>query len=400
MHGRDLVGFAFGGLRGHRLRSALTILGVGIGVAAVIMLTSLGEGARRYVVGEFASLGTNLLITIPGKTETEGQAPLISRAPNDLTLDDAEALLREIPAIEKMTPVVVGGADIEYAGRSRDITVVGSTHSMLSIRQLSVRTGRFLPEGVTDAPVCVLGAKVARELFDFENPLGERVRIGGMRARVIGVLESRGTSVGIDIDEVVQVPVENALRLFDRSSLFRILLQVRTPDQMESAKRAATDLMIERHGTDDVTFITQDAVLSTFDRILSSLTMALAAIAAISLAVAGIGIMNVMLVAVSERQQEIGLLKSLGVTNAQVQRLFLVEAAVLSVVGGLSGMLVGYAGIWALRSYVPAFPAQPPVWAVVLALGVSVGVGIVFGALPARKAMRLDPVQALMRQRR
>jgi len=399
VRGLDLTRFAAGGLRGHRLRSVLTVLGVGIGVAAVVILTSLGEGARRFVVGEFASLGSNLVIVVPGKTETVGAAPLVSTAPNDLTLADAQAVERQVSAVTRVAPLSLGTARIELGERSRQTTVIGTTHAMLEVRKLSMAIGRYVPSDTTDGPICVLGAKVSRELFGARNPLGAVVRIGGARHRVIGVIAPRGTSIGMDLDETVAIPVEGAMRLFDRSSLFRILCEVRRADQIESAQKRITAVLTERHGEEDVTVITQDAVLDTFDNIFKALTVALGAIAAISLAVAGIGIMNVMLVAVSERTREIGLLKALGVTQRQVLSVFLVEATVISVTGGLLGLAAGLGGARLLRTLVPGFPVQPPAWAVILAVAVSTLVGLGFGLLPAQRAMKLDPVEALMRQR-
>lgn len=395
----DLVRFAGGGLAGHRLRTILTVLGVTIGVAAVVLLTSLGEGARGYVTGEFASLGSNLLIIVPGKTETKGAAPLVSTGSRDLTLDDAQALERRVGDLRRVAPVSVGTARAEFGERARDITVIGTTRPLLEVRQLTLRSGRYIPEGTTDAPICILGATVASELFGARNPLGELVRVGGVRMRVVGLMAPRGTSIGMDLDEVVHVPVETAMRMFDQSSLFRILAEVRTPDQMDSAAELCLRVLAERHGTEDVTAITQDAVLSTFNRVLGALTIALGAIAAISLTVAGIGIMNVMLVAVSERTREIGLLKALGVTQRQVLAVFLVEAAVISILGGLCGLLIALGGVEVLRTRFPAVPIHPPTWAILAAVLVSVGVGLVFGMMPARRAMRLDPIDALTRHR-
>ncbi|HKK71096.1 MAG TPA: ABC transporter permease [Candidatus Krumholzibacteria bacterium] len=396
---RDLAGYAGGGLRGHRLRTLLTLLGVTIGVAAVVILTSLGEGARRYVVGEFASLGSNLVILVPGKTETEGLGPLVSTAEHDLTLDDAAAVQRRVRGVRSVAPVVVGTARAEFRERGRDITVLGTSRPMLDVRQLEVRVGRYLPSETTRGPICVLGATVARELFVNRNPLGESIRVGGMRLRVVGLMAPRGQSLGMDLDEVVHVPVETAMHLFDQSSLFRVVVEARSAGGVERVQEDALALLAERHGTEDVTAITQDAVLSTFDRILGALTIALGAIAAISLTVAGIGIMNVMLVAVSERTREIGLLKALGATRRQVLTVFLLEAAVISGSGGLLGLGVGLAAATVLRLGVEGYPVQPPVWAVVAALIVSATVGVVFGLVPARRAMRLDPVDALTRHR-
>ncbi len=396
----DLFRYAAGAIRGHRLRTLLSLLGVAIGVGSVILLTSLGEGARRYIIGEFASLGSNLLILVPGKTETVGFAPLVNTAPHDLTRADADALLQRVPGVRKVAPLVVGTAAVRTGERSREVTVVGTTRSMLEIRHLKMSIGRFLPADVSDAGLCVLGARVQRELFPGQNPLGQLVRIGEWRFRVIGVIAPRGTSIGMDLDEVVEIPVDTGLRLFNRTSLFRVLAEVGSPEQIERAREMAIEVLRQRHaGQADVTILTQDSVLSTFNSILNALTAALAGIAAISLGVAGLGIMNVMLVSVAERTREIGLLKALGVTHAQVIAVFLVEAAVLATLGGCVGLLAGLSGARVLQHVYPEFPFQPPSWAIPAAVGVSCSVGLLFGVLPARNAARLDPVAALMRRK-
>lgn len=395
----DLLRYTLGALRGHRLRTWLSLSGVAIGVASVIMLTSLGEGARLYVTGEFSSLGSNLLIFIPGKTETVGATPFVSTAPHDLTVADAEALVRQVPEIRRAAPVAFGSARAQAGDLSRDVSVFGTTNELLEIRGLAMGTGRFLPAGETDAPVCVLGAKVQHELFGNRNPLGKMVRLGDTRFRVIGVTAPKGTSVGMNLDEVVNIPVDSALRLFNRTGLFRVIAEVGSHADIDAARKRAIDLLAERHGEEDVTVLTQDAVLSTFRKILGILTAALAGIAAVSLSVAGVGIMNVMLVSVSERTREIGLLKALGGTNGQILRVFLVEAALISTGGGLLGLAVGVGAGQIAQQIFPDFPVQPPLWAVAAALGVSVGVGLLFGGIPARNAARLDPVEALMRQR-
>ena len=392
--------FAGGGLRGHRLRTFLSLLGVSIGVASVILLTSLGEGARLFITGEFTSLGSNLLIFVPGKTETAGLAPLVSTAPHDLTLEDARALSLRVPALRRVGPLVVGTAPVRSGERSREVTVVGTTHEMLEIRHLKMSIGRFLPAEQPDAAVCVLGARVQRELFPDENPLGKLVRIGEWRFRVIGVIAPRGMSIGMDLDEVVEIPVHTGLRLFNRSSLFRILAEVSSHDEIDRARSRVIEVLKERHaGEEDVTVLTQDAVLSTFDQILRALTAALVGIAAISLGVAGLGIMNVMLVSVSERTAEIGLLKAVGVTQAQVVAVFLVESAILATAGGVLGFLAGVGAGPLIQQFYPEFPIQPPAWGIPAALGVSCSVGLIFGILPARNASRLDPVMALMRRK-
>ncbi len=400
MRAADLLVFAAGGLRGHRLRTFLSLLGVAIGVASVILLTSLGEGARLYVTGEFASLGANLLIIIPGKTETKGLAPLVSTAPHDLTRQDAEALVQRVRSIRRVAPLTAGTATVSAGERSREVAVIGATRDILEIRHLKMASGRFLPADAPDAAVCVLGAKVQRELFHSQNPLGQLVRIGEWRFRVIGVIGPRGTSIGMDMDQVVEIPVETALRLFNRSSLYRILAEVGSHEDIPKAEQAALRVLRERHaGQEDITILTQDSVLATFNQILRALTAALAGIAAISLGVAGLGIMNVMLVSVSERTREVGLLKAVGVTDRQVVAVFLVEAAILSSAGGGFGLLAGLGAGRFLQHLYPDFPIQPPQWAIPAALVVSCSVGLMFGILPARNAARLNPVLALMRRK-
>ncbi|MFB3909489.1 MAG: ABC transporter permease [Candidatus Eisenbacteria bacterium] len=400
MRARDLARYALRALRGHRLRSFLSLLGVAIGVGSVVLLTSLGEGARLYVTGEFASLGSNLLILLPGKTETQGGAPVVNTAPHDLTLEDVGALERQMPEIVRAAPLVVGSAAASVGDRSRDIMVLGTTDDMREVRKLSVRIGRYFPPGTRDAPFAVLGAKVQQELFGHRNPLGEKVRIGDTNFRVIGVLAPRGTSIGMDVDETVHIPIETGMRLLNARSLFRVLIELRSAPAIEPARERAIEILKQRHdGEEDFTTLTQDAVLSTFQKILGMLTAALAGIAAISLSVAGIGIMNVMLVSVSERTREIGLLKAVGVGSRQIVAVFLLEASILSTAGGILGLAIGILGGRIFQGFFPDFPARPPVWAVVAALAVSTSVGLAFGILPARRAARLDPIQALMRRR-
>lgn len=396
----DVVRFAARALLGHRLRSALSLLGVAIGVAAVVVLTALGEGARRYVTGQFAGLGTNLLIVLPGRTETTGAVPGVGGVPNDLTLDDARALVRSVPGVEKVAPVSMGTETVSHRERQRQVAVLGSTAELLEVRRLKLARGEFLPPGEFDRgdAVVVLASKAARELFPGEDPLGAVVRVGDFRLRVIGILAPRGVQLGVDMDDAVILPVASAMRLLNRRSLFRILVQVRAHAAVDPARQAVVDLLKERHGEEDVTCFTQEAMLATFSKVLTALTLAVAAIAAISLSVAGLGIMNVMLVTVSERTQEIGLLKAIGAGRRQVLLVFLTEALLLAAAGALLGVLVGDVAALTLSRLYPDLDARPPAWAVAAALGVAVVVGGVFGVLPARRATSLDPVAALARR--
>jgi putative ABC transport system permease protein len=365
----DLLGFALRALRGHRLRTGLSLLGVAIGVAAVVTLTALGEGARRYVLGQFASVGTNMVIVLPGKTETAGAMPGIGGVPHDLTLDDALAVARGVREVDKLAPMVVGTETVAYEERRRQVALFGSTHEALEVRRLGIAQGRFLPPLAWDrgAPVAVLGSNTALELFPAADPVGQVVRVGDWRMRVIGVLEPRGQQLGVDMDDVVIVPVATAMKMLNRSGLFRLVIQVRSYADLQRTKQAVIRLLRERHGEEDVTVITQDAVVSAFSSILGALTMALGGIAAVSLAVAGVGIMNVMLVSVSERTREVGLLKALGAGRGQILAAFLAEAILISSAGGLLGLALGWAAVLVLVAVYPALPASPPLWAVLAA---------------------------------
>lgn len=397
----DRLRFAYRALHGYRLRTALMLLAMAIGVAAVILLTSLGEGARRYVTGEFASLGTHLLIVFPGRNETTGGAPpMLSETPRDLTLDDAMALKRS-RHVGRIAPVNVGSAAIAFGGRDREAVIMGTTAEMEPIRHLEVAQGHFLPEMDADraAPVCVIGETIRQELFGAQRALGEWVRIGDRRFRVIGILASTGVSLGVDTDDMVLIPVASAQQLFNTSTLFRILVEARYREVIELAKDDVVRILRERHdGEEDVTVITQDSVLATFDRIFTALTLTVAGIAGISLVVAGVLIMNIMLVSVTQRTTEIGLLKALGASSTQVMSLFLTEAVLLSLFGALLGLAVGQGGSWAIGHLYPVLPLGAPAWALAAALGVALLTGVVFGVLPARRAARLDPVQALARR--
>ncbi len=398
MRAIDLIRFSMASLAGARGRTLLMLLAMSIGVASVVVLTALGEGARRYVVGEFAQLGTHLLIVMPGRNETTGGAPpLFGSTPRDLTLDDALSLLRE-RSIDRIAPVTVGNAPVSYGSREREVTIVGTTYDYFVIRHLEVSSGRPLPDidPQRSSNVVVLGPGLKRELFGSQPFLGQWVRLNDRRFRVIGVLGEGGQSLGQDMDDMAMIPVASAQSLFNAPSLFRIMIQARSEGDIERAKTATRDIIRERHdGEDDVTIIAQDALLSTFDGILRALTYTVGGIAGISLAVAGILIMNVMLVAVSQRVSEIGLLKALGSPERQVLRLFLVESVLLAGAGAMLGLLISIVAIVALQRVFPSFPLAAPLWAPIAAVAVAVSTGLIFGVLPARRAARLDPVKAL-----
>ena len=325
---------------------------------------------------------------------------MLGQTPRDLTLADAQALLRA-DAVKRVAPIMVGSAPVAFGGHQREVNILGSTADLLVVRQLSMAQGRFLPAGdiFRAEAVCVLGHKVKNEIFGRQKALGQFVRIGERRFRVIGVMTPKGESLGVHLGDAAIIPVASAKALFNRASLFRILVQARDRDRIARARQAVVEIIRQRHeGEDDVTVITQDAVLATFDRIFLALTLAVAGIAAISLAVAGILVMNVMLIAVAQRTAEVGLLKALGASSGQIQRLFVAEAVLLSLAGGVAGLIVAAGGVWSAGRLFPAFPLVVPVWSPIAAAGVSLICGVVFGWLPARRAAGLDPVAALARR--
>ena len=402
MNLNDTLQFAITSLNSARSRSLLMIAAMSIGVAAVVILTALGEGARLYVINQFSSLGTNLVIVFPGRTETAGVSPgmLIGQTPRDLVMEDAMAILRST-AVRRIAPLALGAAQASNGARNREVVVLGSTSALLAIRHMNMAQGQFLPEMDPGSAisVVVLGTKIKQELFGVENAVGSWLRLGDRRFRVIGILAEQGESMGLNSDELVIIPVASAHMLFNTQKLLRILVEAKSREVIERARTETEDILTARHGGErDVTVVTQDAVLATFDRILRALTLAVGGIAAISLSVAGVLIMNVMLIAVSQRRQEIGLLKALGAPPAEIRRLFFTEAVMLSLVGSVIGLLLGELGSFVIGQIYPTLPVSAPWWAMVAAFGTALTTGALFSVWPARRAAELDPVMALARR--
>jgi putative ABC transport system permease protein len=395
-----MVALALETLRLHRLRTTLTVTAVAVGATAVLLLTALGDAAKRYVVDQFAAIGTNLVMVRPGRTETSGMIGAVGTATRDLTLDDAEAIRRRSPSARAVAPVSLGTASFEYGGRDREVYVVGAVPLFFPMRGLKLAAGRPLPEGDPRRGdhVVVIGSRLAREVFQGENPLGRSVRIARAHFRVIGLLEPKGQVLGVDYDDMCVVPVGIGMRLFNQSNLFYVMVQASDTRSVEAAAREARAVILDRHRDEDFTVVTQDAMLASFRAILDALTLALAGIAAISLAVAGIGIMNVMLVSVSERVAEIGLLKALGARRRQIAWLFLLEALALSAAGALTGLAAGMALSWVAARMFPVLQLVPsPGW-MGLITALALVVGGAFGLMPARRAAALEPVEALRRK--
>lgn len=398
MKNADVFLFALRALIGAPMRTALICIAMAIGVASVILLTSMGEGARGYIQQQFSALGTHLLILLPGRSETTGGAPpLMGTTPRDLTLDDAKAIAHS-PYVVAMAPLVVGSAPVSWQEKEREVTILGSSYGLLQVRHLHVAQGSFLPQIELEQalPVCVLGDKLQQELFGTVRSLGKTVRIADYRCKIIGVLEKGGVSLGVDLGEVLIMPVASAQMIFNTESLFRIMLELPSKESLDKARSHIQSIIRKRHeGDDDITIISQDALLATFNDILRVVTLTLFSIASISLLVAGVMIMNVMLVTVSQRTAEIGLLTALGSSRLQILQLFLAESALLSLLGSIAGMFIGLSLAQLIALRFPEFPIHTPIWAVLLALCVAIVTGVLFGLLPAARASRLDPVKAL-----
>ncbi len=381
----------------YRQRSALTMLGIAIGIASVILLTSIGEGARLYMLDKFTQFGTNLLAVNPGHTETTGIPGVMGGTTKPLTVADAEAI-RRIPGVEKVVSFVSGTGEVEHGERGRAVVIYGATAEMPDVLKFGVRQGRFLPPGDPrrGAAVAVLGPKLKREIFGEENALGEHVRIGGQRFLVIGIMEPKGQFLGFDLDDSAYIPLAVAQSLFNKESLMEIDVTFSSGAEADSVAARILRMLLERHdGIHDFTITTQTDMLATMDRILRIVSLAVGGIGAISLLVGAIGILTMMWISVNERTSEIGLVKAMGATNGQVLWLFLGEAALLSTLGGLAGLGIGMGAGALLRLGLPDFPVRTPLAYVVLALAISFGVGILSGILPARRAAGMDPIQAL-----
>jgi putative ABC transport system permease protein len=399
MRSIDVLRFSLMALQGNRVRTMLMLLAMSIGVASVVLLTSVGEGARLFVVNEFSSLGTNLVIILPGRSETAGFGPssFMGETPRDLTIRDVMAVARH-SAVRRTAPISIGEAHASWRRRVREVPVLGTTSELLSIRRWTMAQGSFLPAGDPEqaSPVCVIGSKVRDELFGPHPVIGEMMSVGDRRCCVIGILGSEGRSIGLDPEELVILPVAFAQMLFNTNSLFRVLVEATSREAIPRVETHILSTIRERHqGEEDVTVMTQDAVLATFDRIFRALTLTVTGIAGISLGVAGILTMNVMLITVSQRTTEIGLLKALGARRSQILMLFLTEAGVLSSAGALLGLAIGITGSRIIGRIYTALPVGTPWWAIAMALGVAIFTGLTFSVLPARRAAHLDPVQAL-----
>lgn len=396
MQPQDFIRYTINGVRAQRLRSFLTALGIAVGIGAVVLLTSLGEGLHHFVLAEFTQFGTNLIAINPGKVTTHGVSGALISTVRPLTIEDA-ASLKQLPKILDVVSVVQGNGAIEAGGRQRRTTIYGVDASASRVWRFAVAAGRFLPD---DPPrsarsFVVLGSKVRQELFGGNQALGARVRIGGELFRVIGSMESKGQLLGFDLDDAVYIPTTKAMALFNREGLMEIDLLHSTGSSSTVVAEQVEKSLQARHGKVDFTITTQEKMLEVLGGVLGTLTIAVGALGGISLLVGGVGILTIMSIAVNERTGEIGLLRAMGVERNQILALFLGEAVVLAAIGGLAGLGLGIGGSWLFTLLVPALPAHISWTYVAAAELLAALVGLLAGVLPARRAARLHPVEAL-----
>jgi len=393
---RDLIKLTSSSFLSYRMRSFLTSLGIAIGITAVILLTSIGEGLHQFMLSEFSQFGTNIISVQPGKTQTQGGNVGIFGSVRPLTLEDADAM-RRLPYVEHVIPGLVGNAEVKANGRTRRTMVLGEGRDFDKAFTMKVQSGSFWTDADDEQARAqtVIGWKIQQELFPGMNPLGQYLRVGGQRYRVIGVMASKGQILGMDMDDAVFIPAARAMELFNRPGLMEVNVSYRADVDADIVIRILTERLKEQHGRVDFTLISQEKALEVLSSVLNILTFAVGALGGISLLVGAVGILTIMTMAVTERTSEIGLLRALGAQERQVLTLFLGEAMLLSAMGGLAGLVLGVGIAQGLHLLFPALPVHTPWLFALLAELTAISIGLIAGVAPARRAARLDPVDAL-----
>ena len=395
----NTIGMAFRAILSNKLRAFLTMLGVIIGVSSVVLLTAIGNGLSAYVSDQFDQLGANTLLVFPGDVfgDSGGFSPesQTSVANSKLRPSDAKALERLREDVSGVAPVSMQTGALSFQGKKRTVSIIGTTANYATIYNTVVEKGVFFSETDDSSAqrVVVLGYEINNELFGAADSIGKSIKIGSQPFRVVGVAEKKGGGFGgPSLDTYAYIPSRTFSKVFDTDTIIQMIVKTKTTTNINKHIRAIENDMKTRLDADEFSVVNQSEILDTINQILSVLTIALGGIAGISLVVGGIGIMNIMLVSVTERTREIGLRKALGATPTLIMLQFLIEAAVLSLLGGAIGLVIAGLGVWAMQAYLPAVITMQ---AILLAVSVSTVVGLIFGAAPARRAANLSPIEAL-----
>ena len=390
----DSTHWVFTSVLSHRFRSVLTALGIAIGIASVTLLTAIGEGIQQYVLDSFSQFGARIIAVNPGLKETHGSGGLLSSV-RPLTLRDAQALTH-LTGVEKVVPVVQGSGVVEFLNRQRNGVILGVGPDMSEAWDFKVALGHFFTGSMAEArSIAVLGYTMRKELFAETNPLGQYIRVGGQRFRVIGTIEKKGQMLGVDMDDTIYIPAQNGLQMFNRESLMEINVVFSANTSLESMEARIKQAMVERHGREDVTLTSQNDMLESMGKILSILKLSVGALGAISLLVGAVGILAIMTTTVRERTAEVGLLRAIGADKKTILQLFLGEAIVLALMGGLLGLLLLLIMTGLFHVFLPALPVSYNFFFLGLALFMSALIGLIAGVAPAGQAANLDPIQAL-----
>lgn len=395
MRALDTFQLSIGAVAAQRMRSALTAVGIAIGIAAVVILTAIGEGLHDFVLREFTQFGTNIIGVNPGRTVTHGTPLGVLGSVRPLSLDDA-ASLRGISQVTGVVAGVSGNGEVEAGNRRRRVMVLGTGSAMPDVFVTQLASGQFLPDdGESSRSLAVLGSKLKAELFGARSALGERIRVGGQKFVVIGVMATKGETLGMNLDDIVFIPTARAMELFNRDGVMEINVSYPDGVNVEEVVRQIKRILIARHGSEDFTITTQQQMLDVLGSILGVLTLAVGALGGVSLVVGGIGVLAIMTIAVNERIGEIGLLRSLGASGGQIRWLFLSDAVWLAGAGGIAGMIVGVGTVFVAAWMVPGLPVKVSIVYLALAEVIAVTVGLLAGVLPAFRASRLNPIDAL-----
>ncbi|WP_039896894.1 ABC transporter permease [Lyngbya sp. PCC 8106] len=389
-------------LLANKMRSSLTMLGIIIGNASVIGMIGIGEGAQSFVNDQVNSLGPNVLFIIPGSPEAQSR-PVYP--PQTLVLADAEAIAEQVPVVDEVAPSLNGSELITYRGKNASASLIGATPEYLSVRSFDIARGRFMSDLdlKRNEQIVVLGSEIAEQLFGNEDPIGKQVRLKDTSLQVVGVMQAKGSTFGTNQDMNVFIPITTmANRIVGETSPYGtqvtfISVSIKNPESMKAAQFQIENLLRLRHkitDEDDFTVRNQKDLMNTLGQITGALTLVLAATAAISLFVGGIGIMNIMLVSVTERTQEIGLRKAIGASQQDILAQFIIEAVILSAAGGLLGTAIGVGGVFLVAAVTPLSAGISPV-TIAVTVSISGGIGLFFGVIPAQRAAKLDPIVAL-----